>query len=83
MTLATTVSFLFPNLLTCCTDVKGCVIRSSIVRSKIAGGMGQLFKIFNELFFGRPYVVDFRLGVQLLYPSMSVDPELKLVFWRR
>lgn len=78
MILAITV--FFSNLLTCCTYVTGCVIRSSIVRNRIAGGMGQLFKIFNELFFGRPHAADLRLGVQLPYPSMSVDPEFKLVF---
>ena len=42
--------------------------------------MGQLFKAFNELFFGRPHAPDLRLGVQLPFPNMSADPIFKLVF---
>ena len=44
----------------------GVVVRSHIVRNKIAGGLGQIFKAYNKMFFGDG--CDFRNGITLNAP---------------
>ena len=55
----------------------GLTLRSSIVRSKIAGGMGQVFKVYNQMFFSLADGCDFRHGVMLNVPS---NDQRSLVF---
>ena len=43
----------------------GLVLRSNIVKNKIAGGMGQVFKVYNRMFFDLTDGCDFRKGVLL------------------
>ena len=40
----------------------GAVVRSHMVRNQIAGGMGQIFKVYNKMFFSEGF--DFRSGIQ-------------------
>ena len=43
----------------------GVFVRSHIVRNNIAGGMGQVFKVYSNMFFSTDDGFDFRLGVRL------------------
>ena len=54
----------------------GTVIRSHMVRNKIAGGLGQVFKVFNKMFFGDG--CDFRKGIQMNVPHPHSPPESPL-----
>ena len=44
----------------------GAVVKSSVVRNKVAGGMAQIFKVFNKMFF--PDGCDFRKGILMNVP---------------
>ena len=44
----------------------GAVVKSSIVRNNIAGGMGQIFKAYNNMFFSTG--CDFRSGILMNVP---------------
>ena len=44
----------------------GVVVRSHTVRNKIAGGIGQIFKVYNKMFFSEGF--DFRKGILLNVP---------------
>ena len=39
----------------------GVVVRSHMVRNQVAGGMGQIFKVYNKMFFSEEF--DFRKGI--------------------
>ena len=44
----------------------GAVVRSHMVRNQIAGGMGQIFKVYNKMFFSEGS--DFRSGILMNVP---------------
>jgi Tfp pilus assembly major pilin PilA len=44
----------------------GAVVKSSIVRNKVAGGMAQIFKVYNKMFFSEG--CDFRSGILMNVP---------------
>ena len=44
----------------------GAVVRSHMVRNQIAGGMGQIFKVYNKMFFSDGF--DFRSGILMNVP---------------
>ena len=50
----------------------GAVVKSTIVRNKIAGGMGQIFKVFNKMFFSDG--CDFRRGILMNVPRSPAAP---------
>ena len=44
----------------------GVVVRSHMVRNQIAGGMGQIFKVYNKMIFSEGF--DFRCGILMNVP---------------
>ena len=50
----------------------GVIVRSHIVRNTVAGGMGQVFKVFNKMFFSEGF--DFRSGILLNVPPSPAAP---------
>ena len=50
----------------------GAVVKSSIVRNNIAGGMGQIFKVYNKMFFSAG--CDFRSGILMNVPRSPAAP---------
>ena len=50
----------------------GAVVKSTIVRNKIAGGIGQIFKVYNKMFFSDGF--DFRSGILMNVPRSPVAP---------
>ena len=61
----------------------GAVVKSSVVRNKVAGGMGQIFKVFNKMFFSDG--CDFRKGILMNVPRSPAalahaQPDHQLIF---
>ena len=50
----------------------GLCIRSNMVKNRLAGGMGQIFKIYNRMFFAEG--CDFRMGITLNVTSAGSAP---------
>ena len=50
----------------------GVIVRSHIVRNTVAGGMGQVFKVFNKMLFSEGS--DFRSGILLNVPQSPAAP---------
>ena len=57
----------------------GLTVRSSIVK-KIAGGMGQVFKVYNKMFFDLDSGCDFRNGIALNVPNKDRTSDRTVVF---
>ena len=61
----------------------GAVVRSHMVRNQIAGGMGQIFKVFNKMLFSDG--CDFRKGILMNVPRSPAalahaQPDHQLIF---
>ena len=52
----------------------GLTLRSSPVKNKIAGGMRQVFKVYNNLLFNVADGCDFRCGIRLNVPPAGSAP---------
>ena len=52
----------------------GLTVRSTTVKNKLAGGMGQLFKVYMNMFFNLADGCDFRIGVTLSVPPAASAP---------
>ena len=52
----------------------GLTLRSYIARNKIAGGMGQVFKVYNNMLFNLADGCDFRSGVMFSPSTGCISP---------
>ena len=52
----------------------GLFLRSHIVKNNIAGGMGQVFKVYTNMFFSAAGGCDFRSGITLNVPPAASAP---------
>ena len=58
----------------------GLVVRSKIVRNQIAGGMAQVFKVYNKMLFDLADGCDFRKGITLNVAPAGSAHDSSLVF---
>ena len=59
----------------------GMVLRSNIVKNKIAGGLAHVLKVYSKMFFQLKDGCDFRRGIQLnVAPAGSANRDSSLVF---
>ena len=52
----------------------GLVLRSHMVKNKIAGGLPQVFKVYTNMFFNTADGCDFRIGIRLNAPPAGSAP---------